>query len=122
MEFLKWILEITDISIKNVYTIVSIPEEASDPKNDMSGRLLVLSHLIAYRGTPCFHEQFSKISNESVIVFEIYNKFGEFNVPCVFEVKMEPKLVSEVIDGPLMNSLILYNLHKMKHCDPYYFA
>ena len=71
MEFLKWIFEITDISIKNVYTIVAIPEEASDPKNDMSGRLLVLSHLIAYRGTPCFHEQFSKISNESVI-FLIY--------------------------------------------------
>ena len=92
----------------------------------MSGRLLVLSHLIVYRGTPCFHEQFSIISNESVIVFDIYNKFGEFNVPCVFEVKMEPKFVSEVIDGPLMNSLmnslILYNLHKMKHCDPYYFA
>jgi len=39
---------------------------------------------------------------------------------------MEPKLVSEVIYGPLMhslmNSLIYYNLHKMKHCDPYYCA
>lgn len=129
----SWNLDLFEVPSVEISQITILPQvrESSEFSNNL--RLLVLSHSIAYQGTPAFYLEkapsYSNFPTDSsvVMVFDYNHSFDTFQLDTsIFEIQRWTWIAEIQISNEIMNNfqraLALHSLYAFKQYNPVYFT